>query len=349
MAPRTRNMRRMETTSDATMLTSDDQESSVTSSLCDPRSKLTPSQERNLHETISVNQIPQWMFDNAYILTGYRQEMGSYIDCLYSLLYVHNETGNIYSHLIGSLLYVVWLGYLLTTSSNLVKSTIWVTGATNSADADIISSITWKDFAVVSAFLVSAIACMGLSAAFHTFHCHSFSVSKVWNKLDFAGIAGLIAGSNIPFIYYAFYCETRFQTMYIAFMTTFGVVTTLITVSEKFSTPKYRLLRTSLFVGMGLASVIPIIHITLEHSYEYANLTMGLNHGIFGGICYLVGAFLYASRVPERFFPGKCDHWFQSHQIFHVLVLVATGVHFRGICLSVMHRHVDQVYACPVE
>jgi hypothetical protein len=24
---------------------------------------------------------------------------------------------------------------------------------------------------------------------------------------------------------------------------------------------------------------------------------------------------LYASRIPERFMPGKCDIWFQSHQV----------------------------------
>merc|ERR1719166_709551 len=29
------------------------------------------------------------------------------------------------------------------------------------------------------------------------------------------------------------------------------------------------------------------------------------------------------SRIPERFLPGKCDFWFQSHQIFHILVIAA--------------------------
>jgi hypothetical protein len=30
---------------------------------------------------------------------------------------------------------------------------------------------------------------------------------------------------------------------------------------------------------------------------------------------------LYAFRIPERFIPGKCDFWFQSHQIFHLFVV----------------------------
>ena len=27
------------------------------------------------------------------------------------------------------------------------------------------------------------------------------------------------------------------------------------------------------------------------------------------GALYLIGATLYATRMPERFFPGKCDLW----------------------------------------
>lgn len=37
---------------------------------------------------------------------------------------------------------------------------------------------------------------------------------------------------------------------------------------------------------------------------------------IFGGV---IGAL----RIPEKWFPGKFDYWFNSHHIMHVLVLVA--------------------------
>lgn len=59
---------------------------------------------------------------------------------------------------------------------------------------------------------------------------------------------------------------------------------------------------------------------------------------------YLLGAFLYATRIPERFWPGKCDllvgfvfhlrdilFQFQSHQLFHLCVVVAAFVHYYGI------------------
>ena len=65
-----------------------------------------------------------------------------------------------------------------------------------------------------------------------------------------------------------------------------------------------------------------------------------------GGL-YLTGAFLYAARIPERWLPGKCDIWFQSHQLFHVLVVAAAFVHYHGISEMAMRRLKDLGPQCP--
>ena len=66
--------------------------------------------------------------------------------------------------------------------------------------------------------------------------------------------------------------------------------------------------------------------------------------------CYVGGAFLYAVRVPERFFPGKCDYIFQSHQIFHVLVVAAVIIHYLNIhdIASIFLNENDDVNVCKV-
>lgn len=33
---------------------------------------------------------------------------------------------------------------------------------------------------------------------------------------------------------------------------------------------------------------------------------------VFSGLLYIIGAMLYALRVPERWFPGKCDIWVRT-------------------------------------
>lgn len=79
---------------------------------------------------------------------------------------------------------------------------------------------------------------------------------------------------------------------------------------------------------------------------------------------YLLGAVLYATRTPERFFPGKCDIWvrlekkncltlltlqFQSHQLFHTCVVIAAFVHYYGISEMAMARLNAQCPALPLK
>jgi len=55
---------------------------------------------------LTYNEIQEWSRDNKFIHTGYRPEKPEYKAIFLSLTYLHNETCNIYTHLIGALL--VW-------------------------------------------------------------------------------------------------------------------------------------------------------------------------------------------------------------------------------------------------
>lgn len=43
------------------------------------------------------------------------------------------------------------------------------------------------------------------------------------------------------------------------------------------------------------------------------------------------------ARVPERFYPGKFDVWGNSHQIFHILIVMAVLAHFVGLRKAFNH------------
>ncbi|EXK23757.1 hypothetical protein FOMG_19483, partial [Fusarium oxysporum f. sp. melonis 26406] len=53
--------------------------------------------------TGTSHDIPEWRRDK-YILGGYRPLEADYLQVIKSLSYLHNETCNVYTHLIGSLL-----------------------------------------------------------------------------------------------------------------------------------------------------------------------------------------------------------------------------------------------------
>ena len=52
--------------------------------------------------------------DNLYMLTGYRICFNTYRDCFNSLFMIHNETMNVWSHLIGAILFSGMVVYIIT-------------------------------------------------------------------------------------------------------------------------------------------------------------------------------------------------------------------------------------------
>ena len=60
-------------------------------------------------------------------------------------------------------------------------------------------------------------------------------------------------------------------------------------------------------------------------------------------VCSLIQFF----ELIFRWLPGKCDIWFQSHQIFHLLVVAAAFVHYNGISEMALHRLTKLGPMCP--
>lgn len=45
------------------------------------------------------------------------------------------------------------------------------------------------------------------------------------------------------------------------------------------------------------------------------------------------------ARIPEKLAPGSFDIWGSSHQIFHVLVVMAAGAHLIGLLKAFDYAH----------
>ena len=55
---------------------------------------------------------PEWLVDNEYILHGYRVDFSRGRDLFKSLLMRHNELLNIWTHLIGGLIFIALVVYV---------------------------------------------------------------------------------------------------------------------------------------------------------------------------------------------------------------------------------------------
>ncbi|KAA8500036.1 Heptahelical transmembrane protein 4 [Porphyridium purpureum] len=75
----------------------------------------------SLSRLVSYHALPAWMQDNPAIHTGYRPHMPSWRECMRSgLTTMHNETINIYTHLVGFFFFVglgLYVGLYITSAS----------------------------------------------------------------------------------------------------------------------------------------------------------------------------------------------------------------------------------------
>lgn len=59
------------------------------------------------------------------------------------------------------------------------------------------------------------------------------------------------------------------------------------------------------------------------------------------------GAVIYASRVPERWYPGKFDIAGHSHQLWHAAVVLAAWVHYLAMMILLQWRDASGGCAVP--
>lgn len=98
------------------------------------------------------------------------------------------------------------------------------------------------------------------------------------------------------------------------------------------------------FIGAGLSVVPGVVHLTMFMEEKYMRQFPILVF-LAGGAAYMVGAFLFAIRWPERKFPHVFDYFGNSHNIFHVCCVVGAVLCWWG---SVRVFHERQLYSCPI-
>ena len=116
--------------------------------------------ERALLRLLRWDELETWQRDNAYIQSGYRPATNSYRGSLASLARLHNESVNIWTHLVGALVFAAAGLFVYAVAAPRVESA------------------TAADLLVWACFFASACTCLGMSATFHTLSNHSDRVAK---------------------------------------------------------------------------------------------------------------------------------------------------------------------------
>ncbi|CAN6329210.1 unnamed protein product [Urochloa humidicola] len=357
-------------------------------------------------ELIRYEALPDWLKDNEFIHGYYRCEWPMK-ETILSIFSIHNETLNVWSHLIGFLLFLcltiftamviprgggsswssrssaAYWGNLkemanmtvalrheaLAACFRLPPSAAAASGLSedgqqiptscppNTSSSHVHHDIQIQDTAgtpttaagddpvtrwPLFAYLAGAMACLLTSSMCHLVLCHSERMAYITLRLDYAGIAALIATSFYPLSYYSFLCHPSLQRLYMGAITALGAAAATVSLVPAFQAPELRPLRAALFSSMAASGVVPIAHkLVIYGGKAEGAVTSAMYEGIMG-LLYGLGVVVYAARVPERWAPGRFDLVGHSHQLFHLFVVAGAYAHYLAGVEYLKWRDVDK-------
>ena len=164
-------------------------------------------------------------------------------------------------------------------------------------------------------FFASSLLLFGNSALYHRFNWKP-KTKLALKRIDHANIFLLIAGSYTPITWLALPRPSAVLLLSLIWGTAIlGIGFRVFWISAP------RWLYVPIYIGMGWGAMAYIV------DFMNANAAMMILI-LAGGLCYTIGAVVYALKKPNPF-PGK----FGFHEIFHAFTVLAFMCHWTGILL----------------
>ncbi|KAK4077866.1 uncharacterized protein Triagg1_3560 [Trichoderma aggressivum f. europaeum] len=254
---------------------------------------------------IHISDLPVPWRHNDHIFHGYRfTESCTY--CIRSIFHLHNESFNIWSHLLGCLYFVKILVYdnpsVSYSNPNKIYTTKGLVG-------------------VYYVYLMAAIACTACSMSWHTMRCISSSGTlSCFSTMDLMGVTTLALASVLVTQFNAFVDSPYLQLTYMAMSVILGTAAVASCWLPIMRATGSSWLRIAVWIGLVAEGVaIPVVHLLWTRGLQATLEIYGPMMPPYGPI--VVGALLYASQFPECVWPGRFDYFGGSHNILHVLSL----------------------------
>mmetsp|Transcript_24624 Transcript_24624/g.53780 ORF Transcript_24624/g.53780 Transcript_24624/m.53780 type:complete len:495 (-) Transcript_24624:45-1529(-) len=270
---------------------------------------------------MDFEDIPEWMHDNDLIRTYYRPQM-SLRQALATLFSLHNETTNVWSHLIGVL---IFMGLAIWWSMAEPPVLADAQGNTCVRRAEAHLPPKWPHLV----FMICIMVTLTISSMAHLLHIISARVCAMAWRLDHAGIAIGSAGAFFPICVYVFSCGDRhlaFNYLTTTCILASSVIACLVS-GDTFHTMAYRPYRLAIQMSFAAWSIIPMAH-SMVHMEEHAEAREAL-HMVWGALLVVVsGGAIYGTRCMERWFTYRVDLIGSSHNVMHAMTLCGHIIFF---------------------
>jgi hemolysin III len=168
-------------------------------------------------------------------------------------------------------------------------------------------------------FAVSVVTMFGASALYHR-GTWSPSRRRWLRRVDHAGIFGLIAGTYTPFGLLVLAGAGRIAVLAIVWGGALGAIVLKLFWTDA---PKWIAATSGIALGWVGIAVFPQI---LDKTGLAASLLV-----LAGGLCYTLGALVYAVGRPDPF-----PQTFGYHELFHALVIAAVAFQYTAVAFFVL-------------
>lgn len=282
-------------------------------------SDLLPSSLPSPCPTVTASQVPA-LFQEPYILSGYRPIHQDWRCYVLSLFQCHNETVNVWTHLLAApVLLLIW----------------WANAGALGFTLDVASI-------PLTLFMVSSLTYLCLSVAAHLLQSRSEHAHYFFFFLDYVGVAMYQYGCSLGHYFYSSEQAWR-QSIGMMFLPGAAFFGWLSCAGCCFAKARYRrpyppqrkicqLIPTSLAYALDIS---PIAHrlLTISWTQEASLPFHALQIGSF-----TLAAIFFSCPIPERFFPGRCDFVGQGHQVFHLFLSLCTVFQMQALFLDYAKR-----------
>ncbi|KAM6943314.1 membrane progestin receptor beta-like [Xenentodon cancila] len=275
--------------------------------------RLLPS----LPPTVRDREVPP-QFRKCFILAGYRPVGLPWRCYILSLFQMHNETLNVWSHLLAAVCMVLRFMVFAVLQGGGVLG-FRLQGPEGQGLSVDVSSLP------LVLYLFSAVTYLSFSTAAHLLQSHSESVHFSLFFLDYVGVAIGQYGCAIGMCIYsadAAWTQSMLGQIYLpaAALLSWFSCTACCYAKIHFQQPNPLRWKLYQLILMGIAYLLdisPVLHRLFTHSWKSCPALM---LHLLQVVLFMMSAFFFFCSAPERFWPGRFDIIGHSQQIFHVLL-----------------------------
>ncbi|CAL8352879.1 unnamed protein product [Merluccius merluccius] len=257
----------------------------------------------DLPSTLRDADVPG-LFREPYILSGYRPVGLSWRCYVLSLFQMHNETLNVWSHLLAGVCVALRFGVFAGLSLDPASLPLVL-------------------------YVLSSLTYLSCSTAAHLLQSHSELAHYSLFFLDYVGVAVYQYGCALAHFFYCSAADWRHSGVGEVFLPAAALLAWLTCASCCFAKLHYRRpypLHRKLFqvVPTGLAYLLdisPVAHRLATKSW-FSNPAFPLHS--LQVLLFMLAAFFFSCPVPERYAPGQYDNVGHGHQLFHLLLALCT-------------------------